>query len=395
MKKLILFINEYQKKYKNKAKLFYKKGLFSESPTSGYVLIMVLVMSTLLISVTSEFIAESHTSISYMRKFDAMAQAEYLAKSGVRVAVFILNAESSGIASALTGRQGDSNVDSFESLWAMDFPEIPTEMGTIRIEIEDENAKINLNAFANQFTSMTPYYYAAQLFFLNMGLSPDLVDAIHDWVDPNAGSSSYYARLDPPYSAKNGPMDSIDELLMIRGFTPEIFYGLDTAHRIRETNLVENNRGKSEFTLGSFLDLEDDQDIRERNIETRQIGKESSRKLSDYFRVHGNSDDFLHVHNRININTASFRVISALTERISDYTVTEIIDRRMDNPFKSVNEIKDLFPNEDDFETFSRYLTTKSYIFRITVTATVDDHSVKVITYFNREQRRFLYWSEE
>ena len=31
--------------------------------------------------------------------------------------------------------------------------------------------------------------------------------------------------MNPPYSAKNGPIDDISELLLIKGVTPEIYYG--------------------------------------------------------------------------------------------------------------------------------------------------------------------------
>jgi type II secretory pathway component PulK len=236
-----------------------------------------------------------------------------------------------------------------------------------------------------------------------MGLLPDFADVIHDWVDPDeermpfGAEASYYENLAHPYSAKNGPMDSIDELLLLKGFTPEIYYGLETADNIKETGLVKNNKGSVEFSIDSFLqeDKDKEKDLREKNIETRQIGKEDNRRLDNYFRVHGNNADFTHEHNKININTASYRVISALTEKMSDDIVTEIINRRMDKPFKSVDEIKDLFTNDDEFLTLKKYLTVKSYIFKITVTATVDDSSVKIVTYYNRDQKKFLYWSEE
>ena len=406
MKKLKLFINEYQKKYKNKAELFYKNGFFSESKASGYVLIMVLVMSTLLVSVTSEFIVEAHTSISYMKKFDASTQAGYLAKSGVQIATFIIAASNSNVAAMFTGKQADRNVDSHESLWAMDFPEIPAEIGTIKIEINDENSKINLNAFANQFTNMTPYYYMAQTFFMNMGLLPDLADIIHDWIDPDedrmpfGAESSYYQNITPSYSAKNAPMDSIDELLLLKDFTPEVYYGLETADNIKETGLVKSNKNIIGLNFDSLLEVAEEGnegriEIPEKDVEPKEIGKESSRRLDNYFRVHGNSTDFTHESNKININTAPFRVISSLTERMTDGMVTEIISRRMEKPFKSVDEIKDLFPTEDEFSTLKRYLTVKSSIFKITVTATVNDNSVKTIAYYSRDQKRFLYWSEE
>ena len=36
---------------------------------------------------------------------------------------------------------------------------------------------------------------------------------------------AYYAGLQRPYTAKNAPIDCIEELLMIKGVTRELFYG--------------------------------------------------------------------------------------------------------------------------------------------------------------------------
>jgi hypothetical protein len=41
----------------------------------------------------------------------------------------------------------------------------------------------------------------------------------------NGAESYYYLSLSPPYMPKNGPIDDMEELLQIKGITPEIFYG--------------------------------------------------------------------------------------------------------------------------------------------------------------------------
>jgi type II secretory pathway component PulK len=60
-----------------------------------------------------------------------------------------------------------------------------------------------------------------------------IVDSYLDWVDldnqkhPQGAESDFYARLNPaaPYVAKNGLMDDISELLLLKGMQPEIYYG--------------------------------------------------------------------------------------------------------------------------------------------------------------------------
>jgi general secretion pathway protein K len=52
-----------------------------------------------------------------------------------------------------------------------------------------------------------------------------------DWKDLNdlhmlnGAEEDYYRSLERPYSCKDGPFDIIDELLLVRGVTPEILYG--------------------------------------------------------------------------------------------------------------------------------------------------------------------------
>ena len=61
---------------------------------------------------------------------------------------------------------------------------------------------------------------------------PELIDSFNDWIDTddlpreNGGETEdYYATLDKPYSAKNGPLDTVEELLKIRGFSEPILSG--------------------------------------------------------------------------------------------------------------------------------------------------------------------------
>lgn len=62
-------------------------------------------------------------------------------------------------------------------------------------------------------------------------MTPDLVSAIVDWRDPDnsagpAGAEEdYYASLVPPRQPRNAPLQSIEEMLMIRGVTPDLLYG--------------------------------------------------------------------------------------------------------------------------------------------------------------------------
>jgi general secretion pathway protein K len=69
--------------------------------------------------------------------------------------------------------------------------------------------------------------------------STSIANCILDWIDPNTlpnshrmqgAKSDYYQGLIPPYSAKNGPIDDISEMLLIKGITPENFFGLSSTN---------------------------------------------------------------------------------------------------------------------------------------------------------------------
>jgi hypothetical protein len=71
--------------------------------------------------------------------------------------------------------------------------------------------------------------------------------------------------------------------------------------------------------------------------------------------------------------------------------VTEIINRRQVRPYKTADEISDLIADK----TILDRLSTKSSIFQIQVTATVNDVPVKITAVYNRSMRALFYWSEE
>jgi general secretion pathway protein K len=70
---------------------------------------------------------------------------------------------------------------------------------------------------------------------VNLGFDQEtgelLTDTIQDWRDTDplvrlhGAENDYYQGLPVPYPAKDGPFDSIEELLLIRGVTPALFYG--------------------------------------------------------------------------------------------------------------------------------------------------------------------------
>jgi general secretion pathway protein K len=80
-----------------------------------------------------------------------------------------------------------------------------------------------------------------------------------DWRDSddlhrlNGAENDYYRSLTPPYSAKNGPFDTVEDLLWVRGMSSDLFYGYSDANGGREQD--SQRAGLREiFTVDSPID---------------------------------------------------------------------------------------------------------------------------------------------
>jgi competence ComEA-like helix-hairpin-helix protein len=154
-------------------------------------------------------------------------QAHYLALAGIEKAKALIYQD------ALDRRQASKNHTA--SLY--DDPDVFREIhfgpgqfsivrkgddGRVVYGINDEESRLNLNQAAPE-----------ELGKLN-GITPDVAAAIVDWRDPDnnvspgGAEAEYYASLRPPYLPRNGPFQTIRELLMVRGLSRELLFGENT-----------------------------------------------------------------------------------------------------------------------------------------------------------------------
>jgi len=102
----------------------------------------------------------------------------------------------------------------------------------IRYGLVDESTKLNLH-WVLQLDRQQPGTGRALLMRLP-GVHEEIADSILDWIDDSStepreygAKDAYYMSLDPPYYTRNGMPDSLDELLLVRGVTPKLLYGID------------------------------------------------------------------------------------------------------------------------------------------------------------------------
>ena len=163
---------------------------------------------------------------------DNEQQLLWLGRSGVEYARWILAQEAS-----LAGQP----YDSLNQIWAggpgamsetnsvlagISLDDFPIGDGTVSLRIVDLERKANIN---------TANAAVLQQALTVMGVNADDIsvvsDSIQDWRSPAtaprvAGAESdYYQSLTPPYYAKNAPIDDLSELLLVKGVTPEMYWG--------------------------------------------------------------------------------------------------------------------------------------------------------------------------
>lgn len=104
----------------------------------------------------------------------------------------------------------------------------------IRFGLTDESSKLNLNTLAQRVLADQLSDEAARDILLQLpGMTVETADATLDWLDPDemprqyGAEAEYYSKLSPAYAAKNGPLESLDELLQVRGITPDLLNGKD------------------------------------------------------------------------------------------------------------------------------------------------------------------------
>ncbi len=97
--------------------------------------------------------------------------------------------------------------------------------GVYRFTIVDEERKINVN-----LASRDVLVRLLDTVGVPTGSARDTIaDSILDWISVgpfhrlNGAKDDYYLTLSPPYRAKNGPLDTLEELRLVRGVTPDVF----------------------------------------------------------------------------------------------------------------------------------------------------------------------------
>lgn len=203
----------------------------------------ILIISLWILAILSMFaIAIGHKLSLEIRLLDNhldSVRAFYIAEAGIKRAI------------AERQRQPQNTIysDSFNQPWLNNeaaFKDMEFGAGVYTVEnpdapglygMSDEQSKVNIN------TATASFEILKELLREKVGSDEEagaIAAAIIDWRDQDdevfqdpstklliGAEYAYYLAQDPPYKCKNSDFDAVEELLLVKGITPEIFYGKD------------------------------------------------------------------------------------------------------------------------------------------------------------------------
>jgi len=382
----------------------------------GFVLVLAVLASAFAINMKVEAILA--------RNAKSEADVEWLCRSGVELAKYILSSDMANnqeqpwdsLNETWAGGSGDTNginpllntLSLTNAGWAPNtvlgllFPEEDPGPGVrCKIEIIDLERKYNINRAAPRTIQQQaeigrwPLKNAFVLMGIDTSLHDYLTDGILDWCDVdddhkiNGAESDYYQSLTPPYSAKNGPIDDLKELLLIRNITPKMYWG-------NRTNQLANSA-----LTASPIPTAEEEDEDEPDYPVGLVDLYTPISVG-----------------YININTASLEVLQLL-DGMDENRAAFIINLRNgfdgipgtvdDEPFSTITGQGPLIPGTralsqvPSFQTSAaranaaRFMSISSATFQVTVTAQMRSQTRTLIAVLSRKSPTeipilYTYW---
>ena len=203
-----------------------KDRVFDSKPAGerGVALIVVLWIFIFLFVVAFEFSTAAREEASAAHRFNEETEGYYLAVAGFERGLYTFLNQQSGAAAQPPAQKNDL----FDGVWR----EESLGTGVFRVRLVDEGGKININRVSEE---------TLRRVFTNLGIDDArrdiLVDSIMDWRDEddlhrvNGAENQYYTSLTPAYTVRNGALDTVADLLWIRGMTRELFFGYSETAR--------------------------------------------------------------------------------------------------------------------------------------------------------------------
>ncbi len=333
---------------------------------SGIALIVVLIVIVVLGILAGGFAYTMRVETTLARHASFNSELDWIGRAGVNYCQWVLSQACP-----------QEPYDSLDQIWAggpggkctnetivrSGIP-IPVGNGSFTWKIEDNDRYFNINV-ADEIVLNE----ALTLIGVDAAQMTTVVNSILDWRDADknprisGAESEAYEQQDPPYEAKDGPIDDMSELLLIRGISasPGIYYGSGGGGMPRIVNRAAGQQSVFEepnYAVGLV------------NLFTALSGP------------------------TVNINTASADVLQLMMQIDENYAqriiqgrspVGEVEGLMGAGGYPTIGEVYRRVPDLPvPPEILARYFGVKSQVFKAEITATMGSTSRKYIAVLRR-----------
>jgi len=347
----------------------------SNQHRQGIALILVLISVVVLAVLAAGFAYSMRVEVKLARNASSERELEWLGRSGVELARYVL------------GQQMLISAEPYDSLnqkWAggpgglatsnspladIQLENVEIGGGRISIKIVDCERKMNINLAAEPMLQQ-----AMTLAGLDAAGAQTVVACIQDWIDPDdaahvsGAEKEFYEGGSPSYVPKNGPIDDLSEMLLIKWVTPDLLWGAANTNR----------------TLAAFQANSAD-------------GSHLAPREMPQFNV-GLADLFVPVSaGRINVNTASPSVLQMLPF-MDENMVQEIIRLRVgldgvegtedDTPLRNVGELVNVIPDRQMVQSLMQFCEVRSRTFEVTIETEINTYKRRFVALLARTNPR-------
>jgi general secretion pathway protein K len=334
---------------------------------SGIALIIVMLVIVVLGMLAAGLAYSMKVETKLARNASAEPEIEMLGLSGVQLASYVLAPTPpcpyDSLNQKWAGGAG-SDCDTNAALADTSLKNNELGRGRFSISIIDLERKVNIN-----YASRPVLEKAVDLLGLDLIDSSTIVDSVEDWRDRNenpqvnGAESAYYLGLPKPYVAKDGPIDDLSELLLVRGVTPEIYWGPGGNHRASAPADAAYGGATLAGAVGLF----------------------------DLFNTVGRM--------QINVNTAPKEVLQLLPG-IDENLAESIVRQRAgldgvdgtedDTPFQSIGELSFNVPgmNPQFVQQIQQFCSVRSFTFEVRIDAEIDQYKRRLVALLFRTGSR-------
>lgn len=271
----------------------------AKNKQAGIAVVSAMLLAALVVSIAVAMVYQQQRFINRLENHFSATQARWMGEASIHWSRAILAEDAKG-----------GNVDHLKENWAIRLPATPFEGGTVRGFITDQQQYCNFNNLLQDNAANTDFF--KRLLSL-VGSNPDSVEALKDWIDPdaditypNGAESEHYLTQPVPYRAGNQPLIEIGNLSRVQGFT-----------------------------------------------------NESIAKLKQYCTV-------LPEPTPVNVNTASLELLGLMLPELSQFELQSIVAARNLRPFENITEVGKLLEkskitlSDVQFSVGSRYFMVTS-----------------------------------